>query len=58
MAKLKVRLKAHRHIYIHNDIGNAAFYFKSRVDERAAKGDREGIGLENHGQLDAARLRN
>jgi hypothetical protein len=24
MAKLSVRLKAHRHIYIHNDIGNAA----------------------------------
>ncbi len=46
MAKLRVRLKAHRHIYIHNDIGNAAFYFKNRVDERAAKGDREGIGLE------------
>lgn len=44
--KIKVRLKAHRHIYIHNDIGNAAAYFKNRVDERAAKGEREGIGLE------------
>lgn len=43
---MKVRLKAHRHIYIHNDIGNATFYFKNRVEERAAKGDREGIGLE------------
>jgi hypothetical protein len=46
MAKIKVHLKAHRHIYIHNDIGNAAFYFKNRVDERIAQGDREGVGLE------------
>jgi len=46
MAKIKVHLKAHRHIYIHNDIGNAAFYFKNRVDERIAKDDREGVGLE------------
>jgi hypothetical protein len=46
MAKIKVHLKAHRHIYIHNDIGNAAFYFKNRVDERIAKDDGEGVGLE------------
>ena len=39
-------MKAHHHIYIHNDIGNAAFYFKNRVDERIAKGDRDGVGLE------------
>jgi hypothetical protein len=46
MTKMKVRLKAHRHIYIHNDIGNAAFYFKERVNERIARGEREGVGLE------------
>jgi hypothetical protein len=46
MAKMRVRLKAHRHIYIHNDIGNATFYFKNRVDERIAKGERDGVGLE------------
>jgi hypothetical protein len=46
MAKIKVRLKAQRRIYIHNDIGNAAFYFKNRVSERLAKDDREGVGLE------------
>lgn len=46
MAKIKVHLKAHRHIYVHNDIGNAAFYFKKRVGERIAKDDREGVGLE------------
>jgi hypothetical protein len=46
MNKLRVRLKAHRHIYIHNDIGNAVFYFKNRVKERAARGERDGIGLE------------
>jgi|SRR5271166_4562597 len=46
MAKTKVRLKAHRHVYIHNDIGNAVFYFKNRVDERIANNDRDGVGLE------------
>ena len=46
MNKMKVRLRAHRHIYIHNDIGNAAFYFKKRVDERIANDDRKGVGLE------------
>jgi hypothetical protein len=46
MAKLRAHLKAHRHIYIHNDIGNAVFYFKNRVAERIAKGEREGVGLE------------
>jgi hypothetical protein len=46
MAKMRVHLKAHRHIYIHNDIGNAAFYFKNRVNERIAKGERDGVGLE------------
>jgi hypothetical protein len=42
MAKIRVRLKAHRNIYIHNDIGNVAFYFKNRVDQRIAKGDCDG----------------
>jgi antitoxin component HigA of HigAB toxin-antitoxin module len=46
MAKIRVRLKAHRNIYIHNDIGNVAFYFKNRVDQRIANGDRDGVGLE------------
>ncbi len=46
MAKMKVHLKAQRHVFVHNDIGNAAFYFKKRVDECIAKDDREGVGLE------------
>jgi hypothetical protein len=46
MTKAKVHLEAHHHFYIHNDIGNAAFYFKTRVEERIAKGDRDGIGFE------------
>jgi hypothetical protein len=46
MDKIRVHLKAQRHIYVHNDIGNAAFYFKTRVDERIAKDDRDGVGLE------------
>jgi hypothetical protein len=43
MTKVKVHLKANRQINIHNDIGNAAFYFKERVNARIAKNDREGI---------------
>jgi hypothetical protein len=46
MTKKRVRLRANRKIRIHNDIGNAAYYFKNRVNERSEKGDRDGIGLE------------
>jgi hypothetical protein len=46
MTKTKVHIKAHRKIYIHNDIANAAFYFKERVVERIAQDDHDGIALE------------
>ena len=46
MAKIKVRLQAHRHIYIQNDLANAACYFKTRIEKRIANNDREGVGLE------------
>lgn len=46
MAKIKVRLQAHRHIYIHNNLANAAFHFKARVEKSLAQGKREGVGLE------------
>jgi hypothetical protein len=46
MTRSKVRVKARRHIYIHNDIGNAVFYFKNRVEQRLAKGEDEGVHLE------------
>ena len=46
MRKVKVHLQAQRQICIHNDIGNAAFYFKRRVDERIAQNDRVGVAHE------------
>ncbi|GLS35376.1 hypothetical protein GCM10010869_09640 [Mesorhizobium tianshanense] len=46
MTKVKVRLQARRHIYIHNDLANAAYYFKARIEQRIANDDREGVGLE------------
>jgi hypothetical protein len=46
MTRSKVRLKAHRDIYIHNDIGDAVFYFKKRVEERSSKDDQEGASWE------------
>jgi hypothetical protein len=46
MARSKVRLKAHRHIYIHNDIEGVVSYFKDRVEQRLAKGEDQGVGSE------------
>lgn len=44
--KVKVRLEAQHHILIHNDLANAAYRFKTTVEERLAKDDREGLSLE------------
>ncbi len=38
--------KVDKNIFVHNDLANAAFYFKERIKERVAKKDREGIGHE------------
>jgi hypothetical protein len=46
MEKVKAHVKIQKHIYIHNEIDQAAFYFKERIEDRSAKGDRDGIGLE------------
>ncbi|MGO7181530.1 hypothetical protein ACCT14_11445 [Rhizobium brockwellii] len=46
MSKVRVRLREKRHIYIHNDIANAAFHFKKRILDRLETGDREGITLD------------
>ncbi|MDE3239181.1 MAG: hypothetical protein KGN33_09490 [Paracoccaceae bacterium] len=46
MAKLKVKLQAHHHILIHNDLANVAHRFKTTVDKRLELEDREGISLE------------
>jgi hypothetical protein len=44
--KLIARIRAQQRVYIHNVLDGAVFYFKTRVDDRSAKGDRDGIGLE------------
>jgi hypothetical protein len=46
MASVITNVKIAKNIYVHNDLENAAFYFKARVRERAEKGDRDGIGHE------------
>jgi hypothetical protein len=46
MANVITNLKVAKNIYVHNDLENAALYFKQRVQERAEKGDKEGIGHE------------
>lgn len=46
MEQVNAHVKVNKSIYIHNDIDQAAYYFKQRVEDRAAKGDRDGIALE------------
>ncbi|OHV70958.1 hypothetical protein LCM4577_01970 [Mesorhizobium sp. LCM 4577] len=46
MAKARFRIQEHKDIYIHNDLANAAFYFKERISGRLKNDDREGIGIE------------
>ncbi|WP_332715784.1 hypothetical protein [Pelagibacterium mangrovi] len=44
--KMRVELTKEQAVYIHNDLGNTAFYFKKRIVERLEKGDHDGIFLE------------
>lgn len=44
--KMRVELTQEQAAYIHNDLGNTAYYFKQRIVERLAKDDRDGIFLE------------
>ncbi|MCP9230511.1 hypothetical protein NMG46_09665 [Mesorhizobium sp. LMG 17147] len=46
MNKIKVRLREHRHFFVHNDLANAAYYFNNRIAERLKNDDREGVALE------------
>lgn len=46
MSKIKVILQQHGYFYIHNDLENAAFYFKNRIDSRYDAKDMEGIAHE------------
>jgi hypothetical protein len=44
--KRPVKIKDDAHIFIHNDLDNAAHFLKGKIEERIKKGDRDGIGLE------------
>jgi hypothetical protein len=46
MEKLRVRRQVEKTVLIHNTLANAAFYFKTRIEERLKTGDREGIAFE------------
>jgi hypothetical protein len=37
------RLQGKKYVYIHNDLSNAAFHFKTRIEERLERDDRVGI---------------
>jgi len=43
MEKIRGRSQGKRYIYIHNDLANAAFHFKSVIEARLEKDDRNGI---------------
>jgi hypothetical protein len=44
--RIRALLEIKNQDLIHNDLSNAAFYFKKRIDERIAKNDHDGIFLE------------
>lgn len=46
MEKIKVRQQAKKHIYVHNDLSNAAYHFNKKVNERLANNDKEGIAFD------------
>ena len=46
MEKIKARVQQKKNIYIHNDLSNAAHYFKTSIEGRLEKDDRNGIAFE------------
>ena len=46
MKEVKAKVKIDKRILIHNDLDQAAHYFKTRVEQRVAKDDRDGIGYD------------
>jgi len=44
MEKIRARVQGKKNIYIHNDLSNASFHFKTSVEEKL-KGDRTGIAF-------------
>ena len=46
MEKIRVRQQAKKHIYVHNDLSNAAYHFNKKVNERLANNEMEGIAFD------------
>ena len=46
MGKIRVRRESKNRIYIHNDLSNAASFFKKRIDERLDNNDLKGINFD------------
>lgn len=46
MEKIKVKRQAKKHIYVHNNLSNAAYHFKQKVGERLQKNDLKNITFE------------
>ncbi|TAY52953.1 hypothetical protein [Rhizobium leguminosarum] len=44
--RIKVKIETKRQIFIHNDLANAAFHFKERIEEKHKADDHHGIGLD------------
>ena len=44
--KVLARLAAKQNLYVHNDLSNAAFYFKSVVDRKIETGERDGLAFD------------
>lgn len=43
MAKIRARHRGSKRIYIHNDLSNAAYHFKTEIERKNSEGAREGI---------------
>jgi hypothetical protein len=46
MEKNRARHRGTKHIYIHNDLSNAAYYHKRAIDAKIASNEQDGIGFE------------
>lgn len=46
LEKIKAKIETKKNIYVHNDLSNAANYFKTTMERKLESGDREGIGFD------------
>ena len=45
MELIKARVQQKKNIYVHNDLSNAAYFFKRTIDEKIEKNERDGLGF-------------